>query len=198
MKIEISPTANTTEYFSKIDAILHKEDEMLKRLMEVSCLNTNNIKFETIIISDMLNEIGNNYTEILESENISFSIDAQDNLVVQSNKYLIQKALFNLINNSIKFKRRRDVGSFIKIKAYSAKDGINIELSDNGQGIPEGCQDKLFELFSRASAEKSGIGLGLYITRISIEAIGGNINTKSKYKEGSAFTIWLPNTHAFK
>jgi signal transduction histidine kinase len=77
-----------------------------------------------------------------------------------------------------------------------------IQIKDNGYGIPVNAHAKLFSKFFRASNAQTikpdGTGLGLYITKSIVEALGGTVSFKSKEHVGTTFTVTLPNTVASK
>ncbi len=192
VKNEVTDNPRTCDYFNKIDSILNKEDEMLKRLMEVSCTINGLKNIENISFDKLINELIESYKEKFHSEKIELITDIEKNIEIKTDPTLLKKALEHLLINSIKFKRRRPEGSFIKLCSKKDNEVLSIEITDNGLGIPESCHDKLFELFSRASQEKSGAGLGLFIVRNTIESLGGTIKLKSQYKYGSSFNIQIP------
>jgi len=66
-------------------------------------------------------------------------------------------------------------------------------VKDNGQGIDEEHQDKIFNIFFRAHFTSQGSGLGLYIVKEALEKIGGSIEVTSKVQKGSEFKICLPD-----
>ncbi|HLZ16844.1 MAG TPA: HAMP domain-containing sensor histidine kinase, partial [Cyclobacteriaceae bacterium] len=65
-------------------------------------------------------------------------------------------------------------------------------VTDNGQGIDEEHQAKIFDMFYRASERTKGSGLGLYILKRAVERLNGTIELTSKLNEGSTFVVKLP------
>ncbi len=106
---------------------------------------------------------------------------------------LFQDALGRLVDNGIKFTRGK--GSQVRVEASSAGDRVQISVIDDGIGIPEVELPHLFERFrqiNRERQEQQGMGLGLAIARELIRLHGGDITVRSRFGEGSTFTIWLP------
>ena len=99
----------------------------------------------------------------------------------------------NLINNSVKFQDPSKENPFIKIDISTNSTEAKIIIEDNGMGIREIDQDKIFRMFYRAGATNSGSGIGLYIVHEAINKLGGNIKISSKYGEGSIFEITIPS-----
>jgi signal transduction histidine kinase len=113
----------------------------------------------------------------------------------------ITEVITNLLNNAIKF---TDKGS-ISLKAYSEKDSVVVAVADTGIGITEERQRGLFQKYAQVGSDKriaygrgTGLGLGLYISRLIIEDCGGNIWVKSEFDKGSTFYFSLPITKTKK
>jgi PAS domain S-box-containing protein len=104
--------------------------------------------------------------------------------------FRLEQAATNLLSNALKFGLSRPVA--VKV---SAADGIaRLTVSDHGIGIPEALRPRLFQRFSRGVSARSygGLGLGLYITRLVVEAHHGTIGVTSEEGQGSTFTVELP------
>ncbi|CAM3783082.1 ATP-binding protein [Mesobacillus thioparans] len=105
----------------------------------------------------------------------------------------LEQALTNLIGNAIKYSPD---GGEVKIIVFEKNSMLNIEIQDEGLGIPPEAMDKVFEKFYRVdnSDRRSigGTGLGLAIVKEIIHVHDGEIEVRSKYGEGSTFTITLP------
>jgi len=106
---------------------------------------------------------------------------------------LISQVIANLLSNASKYTPARGKIDFnIQVKD---KD-IIFTVKDNGMGIPQSQQNKIFEKFFRAdnvvSTDTEGTGLGLYVAKAVVEASGGNIGFNSTEKKGSTFWFRLP------
>lgn len=104
---------------------------------------------------------------------------------------LIYSVLQNLIENAIKYKGKSNSWIAIDIKGDEHK--MEIFVSDNGIGINEEKQHKIFKKFFRATDQASGTGIGLYSVANYIKKLGGTISFKSKAGKGTSFDIQLPN-----
>jgi signal transduction histidine kinase len=102
----------------------------------------------------------------------------------------LEEVLDNLIGNAVKYSPD---GGEILVEVVASTEEAQLRVVDEGLGIPEADQLRLFERFHRAEGNGlPGLGLGLYITRMLVEAHGGRIDVASVPGEGSAFTVWLP------
>jgi two-component system sensor histidine kinase KdpD len=105
---------------------------------------------------------------------------------------LLDVALRQLLENSAKYSRS---GSPIEIRALSDEAGALIEVKDDGPGIPEPEQSRIFEKYYRSASTAShaaGSGMGLAIVREIVKAHGGRIWVESRPGEGARFSMWLP------
>jgi signal transduction histidine kinase len=112
----------------------------------------------------------------------------------------IQQALINLIDNAIK---HSPAGATVTVaREGAAPDPIHLWVEDQGQGIPPGEHEKIFERFYRRGSElrreTQGVGIGLTIVKHIIAAHGGRVLVRSAVGQGSRFTIEIPtyNGHA--
>ncbi len=96
----------------------------------------------------------------------------------------------NLIGNAVKY---APDGSEIRVRIETGHREASVIIADRGPGIPAAVLPKLFERFYRGEhARDGGLGLGLYISRMLVEAHGGRISAESTQGEGSTFTVTLP------
>ncbi len=104
---------------------------------------------------------------------------------------LLRRAITNLLTNAIKYSRE---GAPISVELACEGDTAIIRVSDQGIGIPEDDQRRLFEPFHRASnvGQIQGTGLGLAITRQAVERHGGSISVESQVGVGTTFSVRLP------
>src|SRR3989344_5063668 len=104
----------------------------------------------------------------------------------------IKEVLTNLVDNAIKY---TPAGGTISCTARVHKDAIEISVRDSGLGIPEEAKPHIFERFYRVprkGEQIEGTGLGLFITKHLIEAMGGSIGFESEVGKGTTFTFTIP------
>ncbi len=103
------------------------------------------------------------------------------------------QVLDNLLGNAVKYSAR---GEEVTVQVEASDGETCLQVRDRGAGIPPEVLPRLFERFYRAdhTGGSSGLGLGLYISRMLVEAHGGRIWAESTPGEGSTFTVVLPNT----
>jgi CheY-like chemotaxis protein/anti-sigma regulatory factor (Ser/Thr protein kinase) len=104
----------------------------------------------------------------------------------------LRQVLFNLLENAIKYSPR---GAEVTVRARAAEGGVRVEVVDRGPGISRRDQARLFKEFSRVNPPGMrviGAGLGLALSRMLAEAMGGRIGVESVPGRGSTFWIALP------
>jgi signal transduction histidine kinase len=111
--------------------------------------------------------------------------------VLFTNKIALQQILLNLIGNSIKYNDKETTKIVINITENP--DEYLFEVSDNGPGIPESHQKKIFNIFHRVNKtnDDSGHGIGLATVKKLVTSLGGSIEVHSKEGEGATFKFYI-------
>jgi len=111
--------------------------------------------------------------------------------LVEFDATLIERVLYNLIENACKY---TPAGSTVTVAADVAGGNLVVSVSDNGAGIPSNQEESIFEKFTRGTRESTtpGVGLGLAISRAIVEAQGGRISARNGPAGGAVFTFTLP------
>ncbi len=112
-------------------------------------------------------------------------------LKVECVKAYLESILFNLISNSIKYSSPERQPQVL-IKTEIINGHFSLVVADNGVGIPLSAHSKIFEPYKRLSLNGKGKGLGLYLVKTQVEAMGGTIQLSSDEQIGSTFTVKLP------
>lgn len=144
---------------------------------------------EIFILNDLVQSVRNLYKESPDqNDGIQFSIP-EEQLAVYADKGHMNRVLTNLIKNAIQA-IPDDRLAEIKVALYAKNQKGIICVSDNGTGISEDMQEKVF--FPNFTTKTSGMGLGLAISKSIIEAIEGKIYFRTQINEGTDFFIELP------
>lgn len=127
----------------------------------------------------------------LEKKDIALSVDCPDNLSVSHDSRWTAEALFNLLDNAVKY---TPAGGKIQVSVQDWEMYLRIDVSDNGRGIPEKEHGAIFKRFYREASvhEVDGIGIGLYLAREIITMQGGYIKVTSEAGKGAVFSVFLP------
>ena len=99
------------------------------------------------------------------------------------------QVISNLVTNAITYS---PADSTVRIALEGLDDSVKLEVHNRGRPIPAEIMPRLFEAFERGSADRSGLGLGLYIAQQIVEAHGGSIEVRSDAASGTTFTVRWP------
>lgn len=129
--------------------------------------------------------------QILESKaEIKWEI-AQSEIVFVRRK--LRSVLYNLINNSIKYRKPNLVPEVI-MKTFIKDDFFVIAVSDNGIGVAKEHTTKIFNKYERISKEVEGTGIGLHLVKEIVNLSGGKIEVESELDKGTTFYVYLKKT----
>ncbi len=170
--------------------------KLLDDLLQWSRLQLGKIPYnpETITLKEIVNNSLYTLRELANNKEINLSIDVPDDFAVYCDRNMITGVIRNLVTNGIKFTHR---GGRIKIFINQVEgDFAEIAVEDNGVGIPNEIQDKIFRLDSQVSTkgteQETGSGLGLILCKEFVEKHGGKMYFNSKENEGTTFFFTLP------
>jgi len=156
-----------------------------------------NVRFEVqpseLDFKKMVVETWNSFDHVLEREQIQFNYHIQQEKVFKSDEFRLQVILNNLFLNAIKYQRKNDTSQFVSVDVDVEEKFATLSIKDGGIGIEPEHLERIFDMFYRATQEKHGSGLGLYITKEAVEKIGGEIEVKSQPGLGTTFKVVIPN-----
>jgi heavy metal sensor kinase len=191
---------NAKEYKATLASNLEEIDHMSKiidDLLILSRADTGEVPFdlESVELSPILKDVYDMGAILADKkkQEIHLDIDGIDSFSVLGNELKLRQLFLNLIDNSLKYTKE---GGRVDITARVNSDNMEIKVSDNGIGISEDDQKKIFDRFYRADKNRSrregGTGLGLAISRFIAEAHGGTITVSSTPGIGSTFNVAIP------
>lgn len=124
------------------------------------------------------------------ARNLEFIVaPIEDGLVIEGDRQILASAVANLLQNALKFTRPH---GRVSLAAHSEIDRILIEVEDECGGLSEGKAEQMFRPFEQLGAERTGVGLGLPLSRRGVEANGGKLYVRSVPGIGCMFTVDLP------
>jgi two-component system, OmpR family, phosphate regulon sensor histidine kinase PhoR len=195
------PTINhQPERLLQYASIIENENKRLKqhveRVLQMAQLDKEDVglKKELINLHEIVEEVVNGMRIPLEEKNGTISLDllAADS-GMQADRHHLTNVIFNLLDNAIKY---GSANPAIEIRTRQQPGKIVITIQDNGIGISDEHQKRIFQKFYRVPTgnlhDVKGFGLGLYYVKQIVEAHRGRISLKSKNGQGSTFTIMFP------
>ncbi|MDJ0521347.1 MAG: HAMP domain-containing sensor histidine kinase [Planctomycetota bacterium] len=172
--------------------------EFMRDLQVLSTLESGRIEAQAVEVDvgELLGGLVKEYEDLAQQGGNSLELDVPEGLPpIRGIPLLLHEAFANYITNAVKYTPE---GGVIKVRARTDVPNIHIEVEDQGIGIAEEDQERLFGEFYRvqrkdgATKKIKGTGLGLNIVRAVIEAHGGTVGVRSRMNEGSVFYADLP------
>jgi signal transduction histidine kinase len=161
-------------------------------LLSVSRLQAGrlHLRLEQVDLRQVIHESVGHFEDTLKRSHTALTIDAPRAVIGRWDASRLDQMLTNLLSNAIKFGERRP----IRISLHEQGDSALLAVSDQGTGIARERLPNLFQRFERSvSADLvGGLGLGLYIVKGIVTALGGQVHVESRPGKGSTFTVKLP------
>ncbi|WP_111707093.1 PAS domain S-box protein [Lutibacter citreus] len=176
--------------FEKFEKVINHLTSTLNTLVDAIKIRDDSSKnIENILFKDVLNKTKEILTgQIIETDTNLFGDFSKAPSIIYNRTYL-ESIFLNLITNSIKY-RSEERAPKIVIKTTINNGKIQLSITDNGLGIDLNRHGhKLFGLNKTFHRHTEAKGVGLYLTKIQIESMGGTISATSKVNEGTTFTI---------
>ncbi|MHB8207702.1 ATP-binding protein [Mucilaginibacter sp.] len=149
-------------------------------------------QMEEVSFTQIAGDIKKTFDGYVQQGLIEIQCDFRAADTVHSLKNYIYSIFYNLISNSIKFKRTEEK-LVLWVTSYNKKDRISIYFADNGKGIDLKLNgDKLFGLYRRFDTSVDGKGMGLYMVKTQVETLGGKVWVQSRINAGATFIVELP------
>lgn len=170
-----------------IDNAVDRASKIIDNILNFSRLSSSGKK--SVNINQMIQKLIEMHNDVIHKNNISVKIEGNIKEELQLNHESLEHILINLISNSIDAMER---GGMLHIKTDVENDNIVITCEDNGCGINENDINNIFNPFFTTKELGKGTGLGLFIVYSEVEKLNGKIDVKSKFGDGTKFTITIP------
>lgn len=183
------------EFMNDIVHEIDRENQIITDLLSLVRMDKTkaDLNITSVNIYELLEVILKRISPIAEERGITMRLETMRHVVAEVDAGKLSLACNNLIENAVKY---NNDGGKVEVSLNADHKFFYIRVKDTGVGIPEECQEQIFERFYRVdkarSRETGGTGLGLAIARNVILMHKGSIRVHSKEGEGSTFTIRIP------
>lgn len=169
---------------------------IVEKLLQLSSLENRKVlqNIELINLNNLIEDIKTSLEPVLTQKQIQFNSNCDKDITISGELFLLRQSIENIINNAIDFS---PINGNIDIKISKNNSNINIEIFDEGIGIPEYALDKIFNRFyslCRPNSDKKSSGLGLSFVKEAITLHRGQISIDNKSPKGTACNIILPSS----
>lgn len=180
------------DFHEKMVNRIHTMEGFIKEVTDYSRNARLELKISRINLKSLLDEVIASFEFLLNEISMKYIIEVDRKLELISDEGRLKVILNNLVSNAIKYHDPDKTRRFFKVMAFLKDNWCYISISDNGIGIPLEYQQKMFDMFFRASEKSDGSGLGLYIVKETLQRLKGDINCQSQELIGSTFEVRIP------
>jgi PAS domain S-box-containing protein len=183
------------ELFELLSKAAQRLNSTIADLNEI--MDTQN-KVEVELKNLSFEEVYQGIKEVLETEiraqKATFEEEIEPGLIFKYSAAYLESIILNLLSNAIKYRGKES--PHIRVKAWKEDSKVKLQIQDNGRGINlEKHGDKLFGMYNTFHDNSNAKGIGLYITKNQVEALGGSISVDSAPNKGSTFTVDFGRQH---
>jgi signal transduction histidine kinase len=177
-------------YLGMVHEVIKKIDETLNDLVEVVQIRKDvNVEKERLVFAERLQKVRDVLLVDIETSNIKITYNFDEEPVIEYSRVYLDSILQNFITNAIRY-RSSERTPAVHLQTWKENDNIMMSVQDNGVGIDmERFGNKLFGFRKTFHKNKDAKGIGLFITKTQVEAMGGSIRAESHPGEGTKFII---------
>lgn len=180
--------------------VIQREDRRLARfvddLLDLGRIRTGQLHFhlEEVDLGTVLRDVVSRHAAEAAQSGSKVTVTSEGDLAGQWDRSRLEQVVTNLLSNAIKYGE----GQPIEISATESAGHVTLKVSDRGIGIPSDMLDRIFDPYQRAVDVRhyGGLGLGLHIVKVIVEALGGRIRVDSRPAEGATFSVDLPKSRS--
>lgn len=194
----VTDPATTQRYLNTIRADVQRLNGLIDDLFELAQLDAGGLKFDVAphSLSDLISDTLESFRALADQRGIRLTGQVAESVdPVTMNSQKVGRVLANLLSNAL---QHSPAGGEVCVGARRASGQVQVEVRDNGPGIPPDDLERVFERFYRGDAARArveasaGAGLGLAIARGIVEAHGGRIHAENAPEGGARFVFSLP------
>jgi signal transduction histidine kinase len=177
---------------------LGRLDRLIHALLDVSRISIGRLQLqlEPFDAAHLVRGVVERFGDVAAGAGSALELEALESAPGQWDRMRLEQVLANLLSNAIKYGGGRPV----RVVLTASDEQLVLRVSDRGIGIAAHDHERIFERFERAASVHhfGGLGLGLWITREIVQAMGGRIGVESVLGEGATFVVTLPRRPAVR
>ena len=186
---------SATQVNTKVETIARQVERLghlVEELLDIARVREGRMRFhlEELDLMEVVREVAMRYQEELSRSGSTLVLRGEGGIRGQWDRVRLEQVVTNLMSNAVKYGQARP----ITLLVAGDEDTARLTVRDEGIGIAEQDQARIFERFERAVSEQhyGGLGLGLWIVREILGGMGGRISVASQPGRGASFTVELP------
>jgi signal transduction histidine kinase len=174
------------ESVGRMEQLLHQFEQFLEN-------SRKDLIHEPLDIQAVIDDVLGELRPLCDRHHIHVQISVDQAGYFYTDTHRFRLVLFHLISNAIYFHDEKKENRSVEINIRVTQTCCNVQVVDNGIGIPNEIHTRIFDLFFRGSERSSGSGVGLHIVHEVLKKMGGSISVNSEPEAGTKFFVWLPN-----
>ena len=187
----IRDTDVAIEYLQKIcQRSQYMTEAISRQFSAVDAMDSNKLTYSELDLVSLVRQAAADMQAAADEQGVRIQVvSPEDHLSMQADTYLLNRVLFNLLENALKYMGRPGV---ITIRVLHLENAASILVQDDGLGLPSEEADHVFEPNYQGSNHIGGQGYGLYLVKRAIEAHGGMVYAQSAPGRGMGISMFLP------
>jgi PAS domain S-box-containing protein len=186
------PLTRATEVSEMTKRQVAQLSRLVDDMLDVSRISTGRLRVELQAgsLSDLASRVFKSFEPQFDSAGVKATLDIREELRANFDPHRIEQVISNLLSNAVKY----GAGSPVSMSVRRVGSQAEIEVRDEGPGISQADQARIFKRYERAISanEVSGLGLGLFISEQILQSHGGHVHVESDLQKGSRFIVTLP------
>lgn len=191
LKQKVAQGMVPTKLIASLSEEVGKFNTLVSGLLQLNTIQTGKLaySFSECSLANILRSVANTFITCFPHHQLYIRSRKLDEHMILGDCQKLTQVFTNLLNNAGKFSPKTKP---IIVSVYASKKSIKVSIVDKGLGIPKKEIPHVFDKFYKGRSNKPGLGLGLYIVKIIIEAHNGTISVISQRNKGTRFTVCLP------
>jgi signal transduction histidine kinase len=188
-----APSPNTQVEFilNLMEDSVERFTRTIDQLTDVSKLQReHDLSTEQVHLATVVHDVLLDLEPLIRSAGAQLEVDVADCPPVAFSEKNLRSVVYNLLSNAVKY-RAPERPPLVRVRAECAEHHVLLVVQDNGLGISEAGQHKLFGMFQRLHDHVEGSGIGLYMVKRMVENAGGHIEVASEVNIGSTFEVYF-------
>ncbi len=167
---------------------------LVRELLDVTRIATGGLELSSddVDLVQLVRDVASRFEAQAESAQVTMMLPDGPPVWIRCDALRLEQVVTNLISNALRHAPGSPVALTVDVDGAVAR----LTVRDEGPGIPAGTEERIFERFERleSSADKGGLGLGLWLSRKLVEACGGRIRARADVPSGACFVVELPRS----
>ena len=197
LEIALKKKRSLADYQGILASSLEEVERMasiIENLLKLARFDAQELRLETesFPLRPFLLDLVTQVEKLADTREVKLEVDCPDNLAVRADRFKLEQALLNLLDNAIKYAMTK---TLVTVGAVAEADQVVLTVRDFGAVIPADELPQVFERFwrSQSTMREKGYGLGLSIVKALVEMHGGTVTVRSSEADGTEFSVALPD-----